>query len=228
MLENDVRGYRTRLGWSQDELARRSGLSRAGISAIETGRLVPSTAAALALAAALGCTVEALFRLAGAGRRQIDRRAGRGRLPTGSCRYWRAEIGGRVLALSGRGLSAGAAYRTTGRSATGPFTTTPALIRRARSFWRAATPPRGFWRPSWRASADLRLIVLPRSSRAALELLARGLVHAAGVHLARSDQEEGNAAAVLAASRRCRRARTFSCSAWRTGRRGSPWHRLWG
>ena len=41
MLENEVRAYRTRLGWSQEELASRSGLSRAGISAIETGRLIP-------------------------------------------------------------------------------------------------------------------------------------------------------------------------------------------
>ena len=65
MLENEVRAYRTRLGWSQEELASRSGLSRAGISAIETGRLVPSTAAALALASALECTVEAIFRLPG-------------------------------------------------------------------------------------------------------------------------------------------------------------------
>src|SRR5215467_2650888 len=62
-VENDVRAYRDRLGWSQGELARRSGLSRAGISAIETGRLVPSTGAALALARAFGCAVEDLFRL---------------------------------------------------------------------------------------------------------------------------------------------------------------------
>jgi molybdate-binding protein len=41
--------------------------------------------------------------------------------------------------------------------------------------------------------SDLRLIVLRRSSRAALDLLARGMIHAAGVHLARSDQAEGNA-----------------------------------
>ena len=53
-------------GWSQEELARLSGLSRAGVSAIETGRLIPSAAAALALAAALGCRVEDLFRLHGA------------------------------------------------------------------------------------------------------------------------------------------------------------------
>ena len=65
MLENDVRATRLRLGWSQEDLASRSGVSRAGISAIETGRLVPSTAAALALAAAMGTTVEALFRLPG-------------------------------------------------------------------------------------------------------------------------------------------------------------------
>ena len=50
-------------GWSQEQLARRSGLSRAGISAIETDRLIPSAAAALALAAALDCRVEDLFRL---------------------------------------------------------------------------------------------------------------------------------------------------------------------
>ena len=97
MLENDVRLIRTRLGWSQGELARRSGLSRAGISALETSRLVPSTAAALALAAALGCTVEALFRLPGAA--AADARATWAWPPdlTGSCRYWRAEISGRLL-----------------------------------------------------------------------------------------------------------------------------------
>ncbi len=46
-------------------------------------------------------------------------------------------------------------------------------------------------------TAGFRLIVLPRSSRAALELLRQGLVHAAGVHLARSDQAECNAAAIV-------------------------------
>ena len=77
-LENDVRAYRDRLGWSQDELARRSGLSRAGISAIETGRLVPSTGAALALARAFGCTVEDLFRLPPRRVRDRGRRVGLG------------------------------------------------------------------------------------------------------------------------------------------------------
>jgi DNA-binding XRE family transcriptional regulator len=64
MVDNDVRAVRTGLGWSQDEPAQRSGLSRMGIGAIETGRLVLSTAAELALAGAMSCTVETLFRLA--------------------------------------------------------------------------------------------------------------------------------------------------------------------
>ena len=46
-------------------------------------------------------------------------------------------------------------------------------------------------------TANVRLIVVPRSSQAGLELLAQGLVHAAGIHLARADEEEGNAAAAL-------------------------------
>ena len=70
-LSNRVREERLRRGWSQDVLAARAGLSRAGVSAVETSRLVPSAAAALALAAAFGCRVEDLFTLtrpAGAGR----------------------------------------------------------------------------------------------------------------------------------------------------------------
>jgi transcriptional regulator with XRE-family HTH domain len=48
-------------GWSQAVLAERSGVSRTGVSAIEMGRLVPSVAAALRLAAALGESVESIF-----------------------------------------------------------------------------------------------------------------------------------------------------------------------
>src|SRR5271154_5351196 len=95
MLENDVRLIRTRLGWSQDELSRRSGLSRAGISAIETGRLVPSTAAALSLAAAMSCTVETLFRLP---KGNLAEEAAGWAWPIHSvtCRYWRAKVAGRL------------------------------------------------------------------------------------------------------------------------------------
>src|SRR4029079_1061758 len=92
-FETYLRDRRALRGWSQEVLAQRSGLSRAGVSAIETGRLVPSAAAALALAAALECTGEDLFRL-----------VLRGTLVPGwawpprrePCRYWAAEVGGKV------------------------------------------------------------------------------------------------------------------------------------
>ncbi len=92
-MENDLRARRGRAGWSQAELGRRAGLSRAEISAIETGRLVPSTAAALALARCLDCSVESLFRLP---EREQAAWAWNSEPPFGSGRFWRAEVAGRV------------------------------------------------------------------------------------------------------------------------------------
>src|SRR5262245_47034839 len=90
-FENDLRSRRDLRGWSQGELAARAGLSRAGVGAIETGRVIPSAAAALALAAALECRVEDLFRLRGAGPPEAAWAWPPTREP---CRYWRAEVGG--------------------------------------------------------------------------------------------------------------------------------------
>src|SRR5688572_10153088 len=56
-----VRRFRDARRWSQQELASVAGLSRPEISAIETGRVVPSVKVALALGRALGVSVEALF-----------------------------------------------------------------------------------------------------------------------------------------------------------------------
>src|SRR5271156_239484 len=92
-FENDLRDRRGLRGWSQEQLAVRTGLSRAGISAIETGRLIPSAAAALSLAAALECRVEDLFRLRGAESRESSWVWSPRREP---CRYWKAEVGGCV------------------------------------------------------------------------------------------------------------------------------------
>src|SRR5258708_4400526 len=93
-VQNHVKALRLGRGWSQAELARRAGISRAAVSAIEIERLVPSVAAALALAAAFGCRVDALFSLNGKG----------GMEPVWAwpaaadpCRYWHAEVGGRTL-----------------------------------------------------------------------------------------------------------------------------------
>ena len=91
-LSNRVRTCRIARGWSQDDLAVRAGISRAGVSSIETSRLVPSTSAALALAAALECRVEDLFQLGSASAEQTAWAWQPEREP---CRYWRASVAGR-------------------------------------------------------------------------------------------------------------------------------------
>jgi len=193
-LDNDVRAFRARLGWSQEELARRTGLSRAGISAIEMGRLVPSTAAALALAAALGCTVESLFRLPRADPAGCAASWAWG-APAGPCRYWRAEVAGRrhlyPVEISPLGL-----LPHDGTFHDGALDDHPRIEPVRTLVLACCDPAVGLLAAELARSAGLRLIVLPRSSRRALQLLTQGLVHAAGVHLARSDQAEGNAAAV--------------------------------
>ena len=59
---NSVLARRRAREWSQADLARRAGISRAAVSAIEGERLSPSVATALALAAVFECSVEELFR----------------------------------------------------------------------------------------------------------------------------------------------------------------------
>ena len=75
--------------------------------------------------------------------------------------------------------------------------------------------------PGAGAEGDVRLIVLQRSSHAALDLLEKGLVHAAGVHLARADEPEGNLRQSEISSAR---ARIIACSGSPTGTRESPLH----
>ncbi|MEQ1843561.1 MAG: helix-turn-helix transcriptional regulator, partial [Verrucomicrobiales bacterium] len=50
--------HRISRGWSQAELSDRAGIPRSTLSAIESRRLTPSVSAALAVANALGCSVE--------------------------------------------------------------------------------------------------------------------------------------------------------------------------
>ena len=63
-LTNTLRDERTRLGWTQAELAERVGVSRKTINTVEIGIFVPSTVLALRLAAAIGKPVEQIFALA--------------------------------------------------------------------------------------------------------------------------------------------------------------------
>jgi molybdate-binding protein/DNA-binding XRE family transcriptional regulator len=167
-------------------------LSRAGISAIETGRLVPSTAAALALAAALECSVEALFRL---GRAQtLNAAEDWAWTPRAKdARYWCAVLGGRHRLYPVEFSSLGLVPHD-GTFHDGTYHET-AYVDPARTLVLASCDPAvGLLAAQIARTDGFRLVVLPRSSRAALDLLARGLVHAAGVHLARSESSDANAA----------------------------------
>jgi molybdate-binding protein/DNA-binding XRE family transcriptional regulator len=188
-LENDVRAFRDRRGWSQDELARRSGLSRAGISAIETDRLVPSTGAALALAAALECRVEDLFHL----RRPEPGGPRWAWSPAHEpCRYWAAEVGGVERFYPGEATAMGVVHHDgiyqdgscLGRGRSKPRRT---LV------MACCDPAVGLLAAELARTADVRLIALQRPSRTSLSLLGQGLIHAAGVHLSGADQPGGNA-----------------------------------
>lgn len=190
-LENRVREERLRRGWSQEDLARRSGLSRTGVSAIETERLIPSAAAALTLASAFSCTVEDLFSLPRPAPEGAEWAWAPLRTP---CRYWQAEIDGRirlypveatplgVMPHDGIIQQAGAVPHE--RGGADPETT---LV------MACCDPAVGLLAAELARASGVRLLALPRSSRAALALLGSGLVHIAGIHLAPSEHPERNA-----------------------------------
>jgi putative transcriptional regulator len=62
-LRNTLKVQRAMRSLTQADLATLAGVTRRSVNAIETGRMVPSVILALALARALGVSVDALFSL---------------------------------------------------------------------------------------------------------------------------------------------------------------------
>lgn len=62
-MKNNIKVERTRLNLTQEDLARKTGVSRQSVNAIESGKYTPSTVLALKIARELGKTVEELFEL---------------------------------------------------------------------------------------------------------------------------------------------------------------------
>ena len=60
-MENRVKDHRERMGWSQGELARRLGVSRQTVNAVETDKYDPSLPLALRMATLFGVPVESMF-----------------------------------------------------------------------------------------------------------------------------------------------------------------------
>ena len=191
-LQNHVKELRLARGWSQAELARRAGISRAAVSAIEIERLVPSVAAALALAAALGCRVDALFAIGPDGQTQP---AWAWPAATDPCRFWQAEVGGRVLCFPVEATATGL-FLHDGVWELGQLHERPQHVPENTLVMASCDPAAALLAAELARSSPFRLLVFPRSSSAALKLLGEGLVHVAGVHLARAGRRQGNATAV--------------------------------
>ncbi len=179
-LKHHVSRYRAARGWSQEQLARQTGLSRAAISAIETGRVVPSTAAALALARTFGCRVEDLFTIGPAAEGAQPSWAWP---PQGTgCRFWRATVGSRTLLYPVERTAVGL-LPVDGIARAGSLELHEHADANQVLVLAGCDPAIGLLSAEVRRTAGVHMLPLVRSSREALELLRRGLVHAAGLHL---------------------------------------------
>lgn len=62
-MQNKVKSRRVEMGFTQDEMSKKIGVSRQTIHAIESGKYIPSTLLALKLSLYLKCSVEEIFSL---------------------------------------------------------------------------------------------------------------------------------------------------------------------
>jgi molybdate-binding protein/DNA-binding XRE family transcriptional regulator len=146
---------RLQRGLSQRELARAAGVTRQSVGAIESGRSQPSVGIALALARALGSSVEDLF-------------GGRGEPAPASPRVAVATIGGRTVthALDEEHLAI-----------------EPAETALPNVFIAGCELAVGLLsRHAMARSRHLRVLWLTMTNRTAIEALAKGELHAAVVH----------------------------------------------
>ena len=188
-----IKQRRTALGWTQEELAHRSGVSRSGISAIETGTLIPAVTAALAIASALGCRVEELFSAAPASGSEA---VWLGEPPDG-CRFWAAMVANRLVRYPVEWPCMEYAPHDGILRSGGVWEAENADPRRTLVI-ASCDPAIGLLAHHYRKTTPYRLLVLVRSSKASLELLSQRLIHMGGVHLVGEGQNPGNAAAARA------------------------------
>ena len=186
-LRSSVRALRQSAGWSQIQLGELVGLTRQSIAAIENGDAVPSTEVALRLARAFGVSVESLFRLDDEPRgTELVEASGIGARLPGRVRV--AAVGARRVAY-GLGLAdtSGSppadgigALSNDGQVVLNPFRDRPPSPDLVVA---GCDPAFGLVRERLQREHGLEVLWLRTGSRAALEALARGVVHVAGMHL---------------------------------------------
>jgi putative molybdopterin biosynthesis protein len=205
-IRNQLRTVRTRLGLSQQDLARAAGVARQTIGGIEAGTYSVSLSVALRLAKALGCSVEEVFALdtgpqtlsalpaadlaaSGAGGAVSVVRVG-GRWVAHPCagdRAFRIEMVPADGTIAGREPDGAVMVRL--------LDDVEALERTV--LLAGCTPALSLWaRSAERWYPGLRVPWVHANSTAALAALARGEVHAAGIHVHDPESRNGNVAFV--------------------------------
>ena len=188
---NAVQSLRLVREWSQADLAKRAGISRAAVSAIESSRLTPSVTAALSLAGVLGCTVEELF--GRAARPVVGGAAWAWPAWREPCRYWEAEVSGRRLfypveAMTANPLPHDGIWKN--GVAHGSLSIAPEMTLTIAT----CDPAAGLLAHEYARECGFRMLVFPRGGAAALELAKQRTIHVAAIHRSTGSAPSRNAA----------------------------------
>ena len=184
-----VRGHRERLGLSQTELARRIGMTRQALCRMEGGAWLPNTAVALRLARCLGTTVEVLFGEAPESEPLLDPQA------PDSRRLALVRVRERLCAFateSGPALQASFQPADVVTGAAGSQRLDARGASEATAVLHGCDPAFGILAGLVeRGDATRRLLFRFAGSRSALDTLAGGRSHLAGIHLVAQEDDEG-------------------------------------
>jgi len=226
-----IRETRAARGLTQSELARRAGISRQALSAVEAGAYQPSVAVALSLARELGTTVESLFASADSDDcRRIEARW-TAEAPAPSSGVVLGRVGGRVVAVPQAAAGLSLAPRSGLVVQAGRMRARISTLRSPdeidSTLLIAGCDPAVAILADWlaRRRSPIRAVGLRCSSNGALAAMLEGRAHAAGVHLKDRRSGEYNLAAVRRALGN-RPAMLVNFARWELGLATAPGNRL--
>ncbi len=208
--EHPVRAARIARGLSQSDLARRAGISRQALGAIESTTYQPSVSVALALARELGASVEALFGESREAIRHVHARWDNDATPVAGAmaRVALGRVGGKLVAHPQAPVhlalapAAGVIERASrGGAEVASFRTDDEIDA---TLLIAGCDPAAALLTEWlaRRRSPVSIVALSCSSGRALHALLSNSAHMAGVHLRDPKSGEFNADAVRRGIRR--------------------------